>query len=521
MSATESSDHPGVTAGPPGIERRSLLRAFGAGSLSVATLGLLQACGVKEQNSSGATNRTVKLGYVTPQTGPLAAFGEADAFVIRALQPILAKGITVGGQTHSVQVLVKDSQSDPKRAADVANELIQQAQVDLMLVASTPDTTNPVSDQCEANGVPCIATIAPWQAWYFGRGATPDKPFTWTYHFFWGLDDIIGVYSDMWRQLGLESGKIGALAPNDSDGKAWADPSNGAFPLVEKLGYHIADGGRYEDLTNDFSAQISRFKRAGVPAMLGVSSLQGGYFAIGTWVMAEVCRLVTVQIPALGGGGGRSLLVFAGLTPGQRQANVYWVALLALVATIGGIFVLLRSRVGVALMGVRDDAISANSSGVRITRVARLVFLASAAGCGACGAILLCTTLRVQPQSAFSVSWTASMIFCVVIGGVGTIEGPILGALLFFVLQDQFAQEGSWYLIVIGLIAMGMALWARQGLWGLIHSATGVSLFPTQIRVIRTLRRPELSPPGDLSHAGQRTETTPDSTIQLTGEERA
>jgi branched-chain amino acid transport system substrate-binding protein len=253
------------------LGRRKFLQTSGAAGLSLASLVTLGACGgIKQSTSGGGARRTIKVGYVTPQTGPLAAFGEADAFVIGALGPVLAKGISIGGENHKISVLVRDSQSDPKRAADVASELIQQDRVDLMLVASTPDTTNPVSDQCEANGVPCIATIAPWQAWFFGRGGRPDKPFKWTYHFFWGLDDIIKVYSEMWAQAGLKDANVGALVPNDADGKAWSDPTTGAFPLVGKLGHHIVDGGRYQDLTNDFSAQIGKFKKADVPLLLGV-----------------------------------------------------------------------------------------------------------------------------------------------------------------------------------------------------------------------------------------------------------
>ncbi|MFV0464412.1 MAG: ABC transporter substrate-binding protein [Nostocoides sp.] len=254
--------------------RRSILAAAGVGGLSLAGLGALSACSVQSAAGGSGTSSTggreLKIGYVTPQTGALAAFGEADSYVIEALTPILAKGLKIGDATHPVKVIVKDSQSDPKRAADVANELIQQQQVDLILVASTPDTTNPVSDQCEANGVPCVATVAPWQAWYFGRGATPDKPFTWTYHFFWGLDDIVGVYTDMWKELGISSGPVGALAPNDSDGKAWSDPKTGGFPMIQGMGYDIVDGGRYENLTNDFSAQIAKYKQAAVPALFGV-----------------------------------------------------------------------------------------------------------------------------------------------------------------------------------------------------------------------------------------------------------
>jgi branched-chain amino acid transport system substrate-binding protein len=178
--------------------------------------------------------------------------------------------VRVGDGVHPITVEVRDSQSDPKRAADVASELIQQQGVDLMLVASTPDTTNPVSDQCEANGVPCISTVAPWQAWYFGRGGTPDSGFKWTYHFFWGLDNIIDVYTDMWQQAGFTAESVAALLPNDSDGKAWSDPSTGAFPLVKEAGYRIVDGGRYQNLSSDFSAQISTFKEAQAPLLLGV-----------------------------------------------------------------------------------------------------------------------------------------------------------------------------------------------------------------------------------------------------------
>lgn len=264
--------------GPALVGRRSVLHGLGIGGLSIAGLGTLGACSVQQGTSAASSTsagtsgagRTVRIGYVTPQTGALAAFGEADAFVVSSLKAMLDKGVQIGGRSHPVEVIVKDSQSDPKRAADVANELIQQQNVDLMLVASTPDTTNPVSDQCEANGVPCIATVAPWQAWYFGRGATPDKPFTWTYHFFWGLDDITSVYTDMWQDLGIDAGKAGALAPNDADGKAWSDPVTGGFPMIAKSGYEIVDGGRYENLTNDFSAQIATFKKAAVPALFGV-----------------------------------------------------------------------------------------------------------------------------------------------------------------------------------------------------------------------------------------------------------
>jgi branched-chain amino acid transport system permease protein len=222
---------------------------------------------------------------------------------------------------------------------------------------------------------------------------------------------------------------------------------------------------------------------AAVPMSFMAFRLTGGYFAIGTWVLAEVCRLVIVQIDSLGRGAGRSLLVFNGVDPAQRQANTYWVSLVVLVLSTATVFLLLRGRTGLGLIALRDNATAAESSGVRTQRAKRLVFVLGAAGCGLCGALFLANSLRVQPDSAFSVSYSAAMIFCVIIVGVGSIEGPILVATLFFVLQDQFADQGTSYLILIGLIAMAMALWQRTGIWGLIHERTGFSFFPTQHRV--------------------------------------
>ena len=130
------------------------------------------------------------------------------------------------GQSFPVEVLVRDSQSDPNRAAEVASRLILSDKVDLMLVASTPETTNPVSDQCEANGTPCVSSVCPWQPWFFGRGGKPETGFKSTYHFFWGLEDIIGVFVDMWNTLPTNK-VVGALWPNDGDGNAWGDPQRG------------------------------------------------------------------------------------------------------------------------------------------------------------------------------------------------------------------------------------------------------------------------------------------------------
>jgi branched-chain amino acid transport system substrate-binding protein len=151
----------------------------------------------------------------------------------------------------------------------VAAELINDDEVDLILASSTPDIVNPVADQCEANAVPCVTTVAPWQPYYFGRGATPDTPFTWTYHFFWGLEDVEAVYLDMWNQVDTNM-QAGALWPNDPDGTAWGDPQNGFAPVVAEQGYSIVDPGFYPNGTQDFTAQISAFKDGDAQVLLGV-----------------------------------------------------------------------------------------------------------------------------------------------------------------------------------------------------------------------------------------------------------
>jgi branched-chain amino acid transport system substrate-binding protein len=181
----------------------------------------------------------------------------------------LEGGLAIGGKSYPVEIVTKDSQSDPNRAATVAGDLINADKVDLMLVASTPETTNPVADQCEANGVPCISSVAPWQPWFFGRKGDPNKPFQWTYHFFWGLEDIIAVFTDMWGQV--DNNKVvAALWPNDGDGNAWGDKKLGFPPALTKEGYRIVDPGRYQNGTEDFSSQISRFKAADAEIVTGV-----------------------------------------------------------------------------------------------------------------------------------------------------------------------------------------------------------------------------------------------------------
>jgi branched-chain amino acid transport system substrate-binding protein len=243
-------------------KRRDFLRLIGGTALTAGA-------GSLSLPAFAQAGRKIKIGYVSPQTGPLAAFGEADNFVLAGIREATKAGLAVAGKTHPIEILVKDSQSNPNRAAEVGADLILKDKVDLMLVASTPETTNPVSDQCELNGVPCVSTVAPWQPWFFVRGGKPDQGFEWTYHFFWGLEDIIAVFTNMWGTLSTNK-QVGGLFPNDGDGNAWGDPKLGFPPVLGKQGYKLTDPGRYQNLTADFSAQISAFKKANCEIITGV-----------------------------------------------------------------------------------------------------------------------------------------------------------------------------------------------------------------------------------------------------------
>ena len=239
------------------INRRHFVQSTAAGAAALSWPALAQT-------------RTVRLGFVSPQTGPLAPFGEADKWVIAGITEAFKSGLDLGGGRRvNVQVIVKDSQSNPNRAGEVANDLILKDKVDLMLVSSTPETTNPVSDACELNEVPCISTVAPWQPWFFGRKGDPAKGFNWTYHFFWGLEDVIAVFTNLWNSVPTNK-KVGGLFPNDGDGNAWGDKQLGFPPVLAKQGYALTDPGRYQNLTQTFASHIAAFKRDGAEIITGV-----------------------------------------------------------------------------------------------------------------------------------------------------------------------------------------------------------------------------------------------------------
>ena len=242
------------------VTRRTFLKGVAASGLISSSSAMPVAAFAK--------GTAMKVGYVSPRTGPLAAFAEADSFVLEGFKA------AAKAQGLNIEVIVKDSQSNPNRAAEVAKELIVQNKVNLMLVASTPETTNPVATTCEAEETPCISTVAPWQPWFIGQQANPAdpkswKPFNYVFHFFWGLEDVIAVYTNMWQQI--ETNKsVGGLFPNDGDGNAWGDKTVGFPPVLERLNYKLADPGRYQNLTDDFSAQINAFKSAQCEIVTGV-----------------------------------------------------------------------------------------------------------------------------------------------------------------------------------------------------------------------------------------------------------
>jgi branched-chain amino acid transport system permease protein len=221
-----------------------------------------------------------------------------------------------------------------------------------------------------------------------------------------------------------------------------------------------------------------------VPISFLAFRLRGSFFAIGTWVIADVCLLVVAQIETLGGGAGASLNDLNGYDPTTVDNVTYWVGLALVVATLAGCALLLRSRLGLALVSIRDDERAAEATGVNVARTKRIVYVLSAAICAGAGALLILENLEVQPDSTFSVQYSAFMIFMVLVGGIGTFEGPIVGAIIFFALQQWLASDGVWYLIILGAVAVIVTLWLPKGVWGTIDPNNRRSLVPLRHRVL-------------------------------------
>ena len=244
------------------LDRRRFLQVTAlSGAATLAGCGTSNALGDRQP---------VKLGYVSPQSGALFPFGQADAFVVEDARRAFKDGLQIGGRAHPVEILVRDSQSSPDRAGEVARDLVNRDQVTMMLVSSSPETTNPVADVCEQAGMPCISTATTYQPWYLARDPAPDRhdprPYQWTWHFFWGLEDIVAVFAEMWAQV-EHNQVLGGLWPDDGDGRAWSDN----FPKVlGSQGYEIVDPGRYQDQKDSFAREIDAFKAKGADIVTGV-----------------------------------------------------------------------------------------------------------------------------------------------------------------------------------------------------------------------------------------------------------
>lgn len=239
------------------LNRRQVLKgAAGLAAVPMMSLG----------RPAFAVPKTIKIGLVMPKTGPLAFFTEHIPFVLGQLKETLGGKVTINGTAHPYEILIKDSQSSPNRAAEVTQELILQDKADLVLAFATPETVNPVSDQCELNGVPCITNDAPLEPYFFGRHGDPKKGFDWTYHFFFSGQELAESLVPYWRRLPTNK-VVGGLWPNDGDGIA---QSKAFPPFFEKSGFKAIDPGRFDMPASNYNAQIAAFKAAGVEIISGV-----------------------------------------------------------------------------------------------------------------------------------------------------------------------------------------------------------------------------------------------------------
>lgn len=226
-----------------------------------------------------------------------------------------------------------------------------------------------------------------------------------------------------------------------------------------------------------------------IPVAMLIFRLRGAYFAVGTWVVAEVFRLLASQITVLGGGSGISLpaAIVVAMAPSRqmREFEIYWLALALTIIVLSTIVGLLRSRHGLALTAIRDNEMAAQSNGVGVSRIKFLVYVLTAFGTTMIGALIFLQKLRISPDTAFSVNdWTAFIIFITVIGGIGRIEGPIIGTIIFFLLRQALADLGSLYLLMMGAVAIIVMLWAPKGIWGLIAERFGWQIMPLQRQLI-------------------------------------
>lgn len=232
------------------VTRRALLQG-------IAATGL----GASLSFPAIAAPKALKIGVVAPKTGPLALFSEHLDFVVGQIQRQYGGMLEIGGAKHPLEIVVKDSQSNPNRASEVASELILKDEVDIVTSFGTPETANPVSDQCDLNGVPSVSTDTPVESWFFGRNGDPKKGFDWSFNFFFNVPDLVGTYLGIWDKVPGNNKSIGLLLANDNDGNAFAS----LMPdILKKAGYKIVDPGRFDLPASNYNAQISAYKNAAV-----------------------------------------------------------------------------------------------------------------------------------------------------------------------------------------------------------------------------------------------------------------
>jgi branched-chain amino acid transport system permease protein len=220
-----------------------------------------------------------------------------------------------------------------------------------------------------------------------------------------------------------------------------------------------------------------------VPVTYLIFRLRGGYFSVATWVISDSTMLIISSIALLGGGTGLYLPGLSGLSPSELDHYTYLATWIAALVVVAATYLLLRSRMGLVLASMRDNEVASRSSGTRITTTRRAIYVIAAAGCGVAGAVLAVSQPFIQPVNEFSPQWAAEMLFVSMIGGLGTIEGPILGAVIFFALQQSLQQLGAWYLIIFGALAVMVAIWQPRGLWGALRQRSGVELLPVGYRL--------------------------------------
>lgn len=211
--------------------------------------------------------------------------------------------------------------------------------------------------------------------------------------------------------------------------------------------------------------------------------LSGPYFAVATWVVAEVLRIAATNAPWLGAGGGLPLETIRDFDRATRNAGIYWAALAVFTVSLVAAWAVLRGRIGLALMSARDSEPAAAAAGVNVLRAKVLLWMLAGGIAGLAGAVSYMNTLQVTPDASFSLNWTAIALFITILGGIGTMEGPILGAILYFVLREQFADFGAWYFIGIGLLAMAVMVFAPGGLWSLINRSGRLDVFGIRRRM--------------------------------------